>query len=112
MFECLPAGAYACDAEGLITYFNSRAQDIWGRAPALNDSADRYCGSFRMFSSDGAPIKHDDCWMALALRNGRVYSGEEIRIQRPDGERRTVLAHASPFYDGSGTLLGAVNVLV
>jgi PAS domain S-box-containing protein len=112
LFECLPAGVYTCDAEGLITYFNPRAQDIWGRAPALNDRADRYCGSFRLFASDGAPIKHEDCWMALALRNGRAYSGEEIRIERPDGDRRTVLAHAHPFYNESGALLGAVNVLV
>jgi PAS domain S-box-containing protein len=49
--------------------------------------------------------------MALALRHNRAYNGEEIIVERPDGERRTVLAYANPVYDEAGTLLGAVNVL-
>jgi PAS domain-containing protein len=42
LLEKLPAAAYICDAEGLITYFNRRAVELWGRAPSLNDAADRY----------------------------------------------------------------------
>jgi PAS domain-containing protein len=42
MVEKLPAAAYTCDAEGLITYFNPRAAQLWGRAPKLNDPIDRY----------------------------------------------------------------------
>lgn len=42
MVEKLPAAAYTCDADGLITYFNERAVDLWGRAPRLNDPLDRY----------------------------------------------------------------------
>lgn len=38
----MPAGAYTCDADGLITFFNERAVEIWGREPRLNDPADRY----------------------------------------------------------------------
>jgi len=30
LLENLPAGAYICDAEGLITYFNQRAVEVWG----------------------------------------------------------------------------------
>jgi len=26
----LPAAAYTCDADGLITYFNERAVGLWG----------------------------------------------------------------------------------
>jgi PAS domain S-box-containing protein len=50
--------------------------------------------------------------MALALRNNQSYNGQEIVIERPDGSRLTVLAHANPIHDASGTLLGSVNVLV
>ena len=32
LLEKLPAGAYTCDAEGLITYFNKHAVELWGRA--------------------------------------------------------------------------------
>jgi PAS domain-containing protein len=42
LLEKLPAAAYTCDAQGLITYFNQRAAELWGRAPTLNDPVDRY----------------------------------------------------------------------
>ena len=38
----IPAAAYTCDADGLITDFNERAAEAWGRAPKLNDPLDRY----------------------------------------------------------------------
>ena len=112
LLEALPAGAYTCDADGLITYFNQHAVALWGRTPALNDACDRFCGSFKLFSKDGTPIAHDQCWMALALRDHQQYNGQEIIVERPDGVRVTTLAHANPFIDGEGGLLGAVNVLV
>jgi len=49
--------------------------------------------------------------MARCLRENKGYNGEEIVIERQDGTRVTVLAHANPFHDDDGTLLGAVNVL-
>jgi len=112
LLEKLPAGAYTCDPEGLITYCNQQAVQLWGRAPKLNDPEDRFCGSFKLFSTDGSPIAHDQCWMALALKMDKAYNGHEIVIERPDGERLTALAHANPIHDESGKLLGAVNVLV
>lgn len=112
LLEKLPAGAYTCDRDGLITYFNQHAVRLWGREPKLNDWVDRYCGSFKLFSTDGAAITHDRCWMARALEANRGYNRREIVIERPDGERITALAHANPIHDESGNLLGAVNVLV
>ena len=81
----VPAAAYTCDAAGLITYFNERAVQLWGREPKLNNHVDRFCGSFKLFTTDGSPIAHDECWMALALRNGKAYSEQEIVVERPDG---------------------------
>lgn len=112
LLDNLPAGAYLCDPEGLITYFNQRAVELWGREPQLHDPQDRFCGSFRLYLPDGTPIIHEHCWMALAIRNQRAYNGEEIIIERPDGSRITALAHANPVYDDNGALLGAMNVLV
>jgi PAS domain S-box-containing protein len=112
LLEKLPAGAYTCDPEGLITYYNPHAVQLWGREPALNDPVDRFCGSFKLFATDGSPIAHEQCWMALALKTDREYNGHEIVIERPDGQRLTVLAYANPIHDEAGTLLGAVNVLV
>jgi len=110
--ERLPAGAYTCDPDGLITYFNQHAVQLWGRKPRLNDPVDRFCGSFKLFAMDGSPILHEECWMALALKHLREYNGHEIMIERPDGQRLTALAHASPIHNETGRLIGAVNVLV
>ena len=113
LLDGLPAGAYVCDPDGLITYYNRRAVELWGRAPKLNDPEDRYCGSFRLYSAeDGTPIRFDECWMALALREREGYNDREIIIERPDGKRLTVLANANPIRDKAGALVGAVNVLV
>jgi signal transduction histidine kinase/CheY-like chemotaxis protein len=112
LLDMLPAPAYTCDAAGRLTYFNARAVAFWGRAPRLDERADRYCGSWRLYDTDGAPIRRDDCWMARALREGRHYDGREIVVERPDGTRRTALAHASPLRDADGTIVGGVNVLV
>ena len=67
--EKLPAGAYTCDTEGLITYFNQLAVEVWGRTPILNEPEERFCGSFRLYSIDGTPMRYDQCWMALAIEN-------------------------------------------
>jgi PAS domain S-box-containing protein len=112
LLEKLPAAAYTCDAEGLITYYNQRAVEMWGREPKLNDSEDRFCGSFKLFSIDGIPLTHDQCWMALTLKEDKEYNGYEIVVERPDGSRHPGLAHVTPIHDESGKLLGAVNVVV
>jgi signal transduction histidine kinase len=112
LLELLPAAAYTCDAQGLITSFNLQAVKLWGRAPRLNDPAERFCGAYKLVDTDGTPIPHDRSWMALALESDREYEGCEIIIERHDGTRRSALAHANPLHDPNGTLVGAVNVLV
>jgi PAS domain S-box-containing protein len=112
LLSMLPAGAYACDANGLITYFNQQAVELWGRVPNLDDPCDRFCGSFKLYSTDGRSIDRDECWMALALKNGTSFVGEAIVIERPDGSRITALAHVTPLRDEAGKIIGAVNVVV
>jgi PAS domain S-box-containing protein len=112
LLDCCPVAAYLCDPGGLITYYNQAAVRLWGRAPLRRDARDRFCGSFRLFACDGAPISHDRCWMALTLQTGEQQLEKEIVIERPDGQRLNALAHASPLRAPDGTLLGAVNVLV
>lgn len=108
----LPAATYACDAEGLITYFNPKAVELWGREPKLNDPAERFCGSIRLYSPDGTPLEHVHSWMALALRNERSYNAKEFAVERPDGSRVTVLGYVNPIRDEDGRLTGAVNTMV
>jgi signal transduction histidine kinase len=112
LLENLPVGAYTCDAEGLITYCNPRAVELWGRAPRLNDPLDRFCGSFQLYTIDGCPLAHAQCWTALALKERREYSREEVVIRKPNGEQVVALVHVKPLFDQGGALSGAVNVMV
>ena len=112
LLDTLPTGAFTCDPEGLITYFNAAAARIWGREPSLRDAADRYDGAYRLFTPDGVAIQHNQSWMALALQKNREYNGYEMVIERPDGSRVSVVSHANPIHDEDGKLIGAVNVLV
>ncbi|MEO7206829.1 MAG: hypothetical protein ABI145_08575 [Steroidobacteraceae bacterium] len=107
----LPVAAYTCDAAGRITYFNPLAEAVWGRAAKLRDSAERYCGSHRLYFSDGRPMPHHECWMALALLDDKPFNGQEILIERQDGSRTCGIAYANPLRDSQKRVIGAVNLL-
>jgi PAS domain-containing protein len=111
IMNVIPAAAYMCDASGLITYFNPLAATIWGRAPKLRDAGERFCGSHQLYSADGAPIRHDECWMALALLEGTAYLGREIMIERHDGSRSVGEAYAHPLRNEQGQIVGAVTLV-
>lgn len=111
ILDIIPTAAYACDAKGLITYFNPIAEALWGRAPKLRDTVDRYCGSYRLYLSDGTPIRHEECWMARALKEGRAYTAREIVVERLDGTRVFGEAYAHPLRNGQDQIVGAVNLV-
>ena len=107
----MPAGVYICEApSGKISYFNEHAARLWGRAPALGDSEERFCGSYRLYWPDGRPLAHADTPMAVALREGRGCRNVEAVVERPDGSRITALVNIDPLHDAHGRLSGALNV--
>jgi PAS domain S-box-containing protein len=113
LLDTLPLAAYACDADGLITYFNSKVEALWGTTPLLHNPAHRWCGSYRMYSAvDGTLIPHPECWMAQAILTGEPQVGKEIVVEQPDGTRLTGLAHATPIRDGRGRIIGAINCVI
>ncbi len=107
--EALGVAVYTTDADGAITYFNQAAAELWGRRPELGEE---WCGSFRLFWSDGKPMEHGECPMAIALREGRAVRGFTAIAERPDGSRVDFQPYPTPLYDKKGRLIGAVNVLV
>jgi len=111
LLDALPAAAYTCDADGLITYYNEAAAEMWGRKPDLRRAEDRYSGPVQL-RVGGAVIGRDECWMALALKEGRTFRSKELEVERADGTRITGLAHVTPIYDEGGKVRGALNVVV
>jgi len=107
--EALGVAVYTTDAAGAITYYNEAAAELWGRRPDLGEE---WCGSFKLFWSDGSPLAHGDCPMAIALKEGRSVRGFTAIAERPDGSRIDFQPYPTPLYDRKGRLIGAVNVLV
>lgn len=110
LLDALPVPVYATDAAGRIKYFNEAAASFWGHRPELGSS--KWCGSWRLFTSDGRPLHHDQCPMALAIKLGRAVRGIEAVAERPDGTRVPFLPMPTPIFDESGRLTGAVNLLI
>lgn len=110
LLEALPAAVYTTDASGQITFYNEAAADLWGLRPTLGKSA--WCGSWRLYWPDGRPMRHDECPMAVALKEGRAIKGAEAVAERPDGTRVPFLAYPTPLHDEAGVLTGAINTLI
>jgi len=107
--EALGVAVYTTDSAGKITFFNEAAAELWGRRPELGEE---WCGSLRLFWSDGSPLAHADCPMAIALKEGRAVRGFTAIAERPDGSRVDIQPYPTPLYDRDGRLIGAVNVIV
>jgi PAS domain S-box-containing protein len=108
--DYLPEAVYSCDIDGRVVDFNLAAVTLWGRVPELG--AEFWCGSQAMYNLEGVELPHDQCPMAIAIRERREVGRVEAMIERPDGERRYVLAHPRLIRNGGGDITGAVNVVV
>jgi PAS domain S-box-containing protein len=108
--EALPTAVYMTDADGRLTFYNEAAVALWGCRPEVGQS--KFCGSWKLYWPDGTPMPHDDCPMALALRQRRPIRGMEAVAERPDGTRIPFIPYPTPLFDKSGKLTGAVNMLV
>ncbi|WP_247508920.1 PAS domain S-box protein [Bradyrhizobium sp. 157] len=110
LLAAIPAAIYTTDAQGKITYFNEAAVEFSGRTPVLG--TDEWCVTWKLFMPDGTPLPHDQCPMAVALKEGRAVRGAEAVAERPDGTRVPFIPFPTPLRDSSGKVTGAINMLV
>ncbi len=110
IIERLPVAAYAVDMLGRLTYFNRAAAELAGREPKVG--SDKWCVTWKLFQADGTPLPHDECPMALTVKERREIRGVEAIVERPDGGRLWVEPFPTLLFDVDGKLTGAVNVLI
>ncbi|MDA9454027.1 histidine kinase [Bradyrhizobium sp. CCBAU 11430] len=109
LLEALPAAIYTTDAEGRINFFNRAAVEMAGRTP---QPGDEWCVTWKLYWPDGSPLPHNECPMAVALRENRAVRGAEAVAERPDGRRVPFIPYPTPLRDSEGNLVGAINMLV
>lgn len=110
ILDGLPVAIYTTDRDGTITYYNSAAAELAGRQPLIGH--DKWCVTFKLFTADGNELPHDECPMAIALKENRPVRNQEAIAQRPDGSFFPFLPHPTPLRDENGELIGAVNMLL
>ncbi|MHB2204991.1 histidine kinase [Methylobacterium sp. CM6257] len=110
LFREFRSPVYTTDADGWLTYYNDAAADLWGYRPELGKT--RWCGCWRIYTSDGTPLPLDQCPMAIAVREERPVRGVQAVLERPDGTLIPFMPYPTPLRDASGTLVAASNVLL
>jgi PAS domain S-box-containing protein len=110
LFELGPVAVYSCDTAGVIQEFNRRAVELWGRKPALGETDEWFCGSYKLFRPDGSFMPHEQCPMAEVIA-GKIPAAvdAEVLIERPDGSRRNCLVNIRSLKNEHGEIVGAIN---
>lgn len=106
----LSAPIYTTDGDGWITFYNRACVDFAGRTPTLGE--DRWCVTWKLFWEDGTFLPHEDCPMAVAIKERRTVRGAVALAERPDGTRVMFTPYPTPLIDEHGEVSGAVNILI
>ena len=110
ILEELAVPIYLTNAEGVLTYFNAACIPFAGRRPVLGQ--DSWCVTWKLFTDEGIYLPHDQCPMAVAIREKRSIRGVSAIAERPDGTRVTFMPFPTPLLDEQAKLLGAMNMLI
>lgn len=106
----LQAPIYTADTTGAVTYWNRACIEFAGREPELG--RDRWCVTWKLYTTAGEPLAHDECPMAQAIQKKLPIRGVIAIAERPDGTRVAFRPYPTPLFDEHGQFVGAVNLLV
>lgn len=110
LIDSLPTAIYVTDADGRLSHYNPAAVEFTGRRPELG--SDQWSITWKLYHPDGTPMPHEECPMAISLRENRSLNGTKAIAERPDGERRWLKAYPSPLHNKNGDIIGGINMLI
>lgn len=110
VLDRLAMPAYVTDTHGKVTYWNRACVEFAGRVPKLG--SDRWCITWKLYTTGGDPLPHHACPMAVAIKQQRAVRDAVAIVERPDGSRRAFRPYPTPLFDEAGQMTGAVNLLV
>jgi PAS domain S-box-containing protein len=106
----VPVGVIISDApSGRVLYGNQRMEQLLGHPIIAPRNVAEYA-AWRGFHPDGRPYEPHEWPLARAITTGEVVSGEEIHIEKIDGQRLALLVSAAPIRDRQGTILAGIVV--
>ncbi len=109
IIDSLPVGVSVVDSNGHMILRNQPMYSYLGPDASSTDISDLSLFSVFRPGSD-MPLKAEEMPVARAFLNGETVSEEELEIQRADGRRVVVLAHATPMRDEKDNIIGGLAV--
>jgi PAS domain S-box-containing protein len=97
----------ACDAEGILTYFNEKTREFHG-VPLENIPPEEWANYYELYTMDGKTrMDTKDIPLYRALR-GEYFNEIEMVIKSRRGSSLSVLNSGQPLKDTQGNITGAV----
>jgi PAS domain-containing protein len=109
LLDELDVATYVTDPDGLLVYANPACVAFAGRTP--QPGVDRWCVTWKLYRHSGEFLPHDECPMAVAIREKKPVRGVVAIAERPDGSRVAFSPSPTPIFGRDNRLLGAVNML-
>ncbi|BDM83054.1 PAS domain-containing protein [Acaryochloris marina] len=107
LLDNLSNGIVACNNQGVLTLFNSSAQELHG-LPLCPIPAEQWASYYHLYQADGTTsLPQDDIPLYRALQGESVHNAE-IVVKPSQGKPRTILASGDPIIAQDGQKLGAV----
>ena len=110
LFDAVRVALFVCDPTGVITEYNRRLAELWGREPRCG--VEKHCGSTRLILPDGSLLPHEHSPIVEVLRTGAPARNVEVFIERPDGTRVRFTAFPTALRDAAGKIVGGINMLM
>jgi PAS domain S-box-containing protein len=107
VLDSVEDGIVACDAAGVLRYFNTAARRMHG-LPERALPPEAWAEHYGLFQADGfTPLRPEQSPLLRALREGRVDGAEMVVVPR-QGSARHIVASGRAIVAADGTTLGAV----
>ena len=111
-----PAGIIIAGAPDVtLRLFNKAACSILlGRqlSPGELFPKDASEATWTFFQKDGTEIPMSQNPLTVTIRQGKIYSSEEIRVVRRDGSEAWILVNGAPIFDSNGVITEGIVVFL
>lgn len=112
VLEALPVGIVILDRQGGILLSNPMYEQVWGGKPPATSTVDDYTAFQAWWVDSGRPVQAEEWASARAVQKGEAVIGQELRIQRFDGEQAYVINSGVPIHDANRQIVGSVVAIM
>ncbi|MFO7873017.1 MAG: PAS domain S-box protein [Bacteroidales bacterium] len=107
LLDNLNVGVVACDAEGILTYFNKKSREFHGLPLKYIPTAE-WADYYDIYEGDGkTKMNTEEIPLYRALR-GEYFNEIEMVIKPKEGNAIFILAAGQPLKNAQGNITGAV----